>query len=156
MAEERHFIMKWPELGISIECEPLPYNRGIYDWWINHMPIKAVQSHAAVTGDCMYTLNVRLPETAPVFKREELKIEIMTDVPEGYGELSYNQWGGLSGGRVGAVAVFYGPIYEAMEICCAFKVIDKDMEKLKQAGDAIWNFVYKTKQLITVELSVKK
>jgi len=156
MAGERHFIMRWPELGISIECEPLEYNRGIYDWWLDHFPIKAVQSHAAVTGDLFYTLNVRLPETPPTFPRRDLKIFLMTEVPAGYGILSYTESGSLSGGRVGFVAVHYGPVTEAMDTCPSFKVIERDMLKLKQAGRAIWNAIYKTKQIITVELTVKK
>jgi hypothetical protein len=156
MAEERHFVMRWPELDISVECEPLPYNRGIYEWWLDHMPIKAVQSHAAVTGDVFYTLNVRLPETAPVFPRSELKIDWMTEAPVGYGVLSYNERGGLAGGRIGNVAAYYGPSTEYMETCLSFKVIDGDIEKMKQAGRAIWRAIYKTKQIITVELSVKK
>ncbi len=156
MVEERHFVMRWPELNISVECEPLEYNRGIYEWWLDHFPIKAVQSHAAVTGDVIYTLNVRLPETAPVFPHNELKFHLMTEVPVGFGHLSYNESGSLSGGRIGGVVVYYGPATEAMDICLSFKVIDEDMEKLKQAGQAIWNAVYKTKEIITVELSVKK
>ena len=97
MARGRHFIMRWPELGISVECEPLEYNRGIYDWWLDHMPIKAVQSHAAVTGEVFYTLNIRLPEPAPTFAHDELKIDLMTSAPEGYGQFGYNERGGLSG-----------------------------------------------------------
>jgi len=148
--------MTWPELGISVECEPLEYNRGIYDWWLDHMPIKAVQSHAAVTGEVFYTLNIRLPEPAPAFARDELKIDLMTSAPEGYGQLGYNERGGLSGGRVGLVAVFYGPVHEAMDICLSFKVIDEHLEKVKRAGRAIWKAIYKTKEIITVELSAKE
>ena len=156
MSNRRNFIMSWPELGIAIECESLPFNRGIYEWWLDHFPMRAVQSHAAVTGDLFYTLNVRLPETPPAFPRSDLKIFLMTDVPPGYGIFSYTESGSLSGGRVGFVAMHYGPVTEAMDTCPSFKVIDSDMPKLKQAGLAIWNAIYKTKQIITVELTVKK
>ena len=156
MVEERHFVMRWPELDISIECKALPYNRGIYDWWLDHMPIKAVQSHAAVTGEVMYTLNVRLPEVAPVFSPGELKSQLMTEAPIGIGRFSSNQRGSLSGGRVGGVVVVYGPLTEAMPAAYCFQVIEEDIKKLKEAGLRIWNAVYKTKDIITVELSVKK
>jgi len=156
MNKDRHFFMKWPELDMSVECEPLEYNRCIYDWWLDHMPIRAVQSHAAVTGDVFYTLNIRLPEKGPVFPKDELKIELMTKAPEGYGTFSYNAQSSLAGGRVGLAAVYYGPVHEEMDHCLSFKVIDRDIEKVKEAGRAIWKAIYKTKDIITVEMSVKQ
>jgi hypothetical protein len=43
-----------------------------------------------------------------------------------------------------------------MDHCLSFKVIDKDIEKVKEAGRAIWRAIYKTKDIITVEMCVKQ
>lgn len=156
MSEERHFIMKWPELDLGVECEPLKENRKIYDWWMDHLPIKAVQSHAVVTGCVFYTLNVRLPETAPVIPKDQVAYTQMIDAPDGVGHLSFNESGGLSGGRIGGIAGVYGPQTEDMPCAYCFQVIPEDLDKWKEAGKRIWNAVYKTKEIITVELTLKQ
>jgi hypothetical protein len=148
--------MTWPELNISIECEPREngINNWIYEWWIKRMPIKYVQSHVALTGEVFTTLNVRMPETLP--ERGAQPVEIIRQVNSipGYGHFSYNT--GLSGGRVGAIGMVYGKVYEDMDGTLSFKVVERDMEKLKEAGRRIWQAFYKTKQIITAEVRVKK
>ena len=63
---KNHFIMDWPLLGISVECEPREndINGWIYDWWIERMPFRYVQSHAFLTGGVINSLNVRMPDAA--------------------------------------------------------------------------------------------
>lgn len=156
MERERQFIMKWPELDRSVECAPLKFNRKAYEWWMDHLPIRAVQSHAAVTGWCMYSLNVRLPETMPSIPQEEIVPMLMTEAPVGYGRLSYNQRGGLCGGRIGNISVIYGPLTEAMPASYCFRVIEKDHEILKEVGLHVWEAMYRTKEIITVELNLKR
>ena len=156
MAQERHFAMRWPELNASIECKPLDYNHALYDWWLDRFPIKARQDHALVSGELMYALNVRVPQHLPVFKPGELTTRLMTEAPVGFGRFGYNQRCGLTGGRIGAIVVIYGPLMEAIPAGYCFRVVEKDIEKLKEVGRRVWNAIYKTKEIIFVELSVKK
>ena len=80
----------------------------------------------------------------------------MTDCPIGYGTLSYNERGGFCGGRVGEIEVVYGPLTEEMPFYFCFQVVQEDIEKVIDVGQKVWNAIYKTNELITVELTLKK
>ena len=156
MKGSANFIMTWPELKNSIECQPREdgVHRWIYDWYLSHMPIRYVQLHAALTGGVMYTwtqVSATLPELANN-KLEKIKI---TKARPGMGHLSYNITNGLAGGRIAHIGLFYGPCFEDMDTYISFQVVERDMDKLYDAGAKIWNAFYKTKQIITAELTVK-
>ena len=154
----KNFIMSWPALGISVECEPRENgaNKWVYDWWIERMPFRYVQSHAYLTGGVINSLNVRMEETLP--ERGDRPVEIIRQNKTwpGLGHFAYNTPAGLSGGRVGAIGVCYGPMFEDMDGYWCFKVVDRDLEKMKEAGRKIWEAVYKTKQIIIAEVRVKE
>lgn len=154
MQEPKHFLMAWPELDVSVECEPLAINRSIYDWWIERMPLRAVQSHALVTGPLIYCLCVWLPERALALGADEVTTMQMVDAPPGYGTLGYSERGGFGGGLIGGLEVTYGQLTEDMPCVYSFKVVDDDIKTLVNAGRRIWESVYKTNELITVEVSV--
>ncbi len=156
MTEKRNFIMRWPELDVSVECEPLKHNRMIYDWWMDHFPIRAVQSHAMVTGPDMYALSIWLPEPAISVDPSELVAKSMLDTPIGQGSLGYNERGGFGGGLIGTCDVPYGQLTEDMPIVNCFQVVDDDIDTLIETGNRVWNAVYKTKEIITVEMSLKR
>jgi hypothetical protein len=154
--EKKHFIMSWPVLGISVECGPRKNgaNGWIYDWWIERMPFRYVQSHAYCTGEVINSLNVRMEETLPELGDHPLEIIRQNQTWPGLGHFSYNTPAGLSGGRVGGIGVCYGPMFEDMDGYWCFEVIDSDLEMMKEAGRKIWQAVYKTKQVVIAEVRV--
>lgn len=160
MDKERHFVIRWPELDISIECEPLAYNRVIYDWYIDHLlPLKGRQSHCAVSGDLAHA-DLKIDKDLPIIPKSEIKTMRLHKAPVGFGALtcpiSEAANAQVTHGRIGRCWLTYGPTTEDMELFYNFRVVDKDIEKMQKAGAAIKNAFYKTKQIITTELSVKK
>ena len=42
--------MEWPEIGIRVEAEPLDFNQDFYNYFLDNLPVKGIQSHAVVSG----------------------------------------------------------------------------------------------------------
>ena len=133
-------------------CKPLEYNREVYDWFLGQLPVKGVQSHAAVSGEMFYVLNLKLRERVPKFDTSKLRFDLYTELPPGRVKFTSRQ----EGSQIATISVIYGPITEAMTGAFSAQVVEDDIEKLKEVGAAIWNALYKTKEIITVEFSVKK
>ena len=148
MTRDRTLVMEWPELDIRVECEPLAFNRECYDFLLDNLPIKGIQGHAVVTGELMYIMNLKL-STYPTFKYNDLKVEDLS--MEDVGRVSIF----ITAGRVGSISVKYGECTENMSYPTIAQVVARDIEKLKEAGAAIWNAIYKTKDIIIVNFSVK-
>ena len=47
-------------------------------------------------------------------------------------------------------------MFEDMDGYWCFKIVDRDLEKMKEAGQKIWEAVYRTKQVIIAEVRVKE
>ena len=156
MMESKHFTATWPELGISVECAPNEdgSNKWIYDWYIANMPIRFIQIHAMCTGTVMYTfcrVKNELPE-----KGNNLLSNIMIDtIPAGSVHLAYNIPNGLAGGKNAHIAFHYDTLcWEHMPGYISARVLPRDLPKLKEAGYAVARSIYKTKKIITCQLSV--
>ena len=156
MSELKNFIMTWPELNVSVECEPLEDNRQIYAWWLSQMPIKTIQTHAAVTGNLMYNLNVWMPERLPTFPKDEVKYTSMTEAPIGYGNMGFNERQAFGAGQVGVFDLVYGKCTEDMVVAYVYRVLPEYIETIKEVGQKVWESFYRTKEIITVELTVKE
>jgi hypothetical protein len=157
MNHARNFLMTWVEWKTAVECEQMdPVNQWVYDWWLDRFPIRYVQSHVALTGAVINAMNVLLPETQPSPGDRKLHTIRFPDAKPGWGKFSYNARGGLSGGRLGAVAVVYGRVLEDMNNYFCFKVVDRDLPTLLQIGPRVWQELCTTKQIVTVELRVKQ
>ena len=141
-------VTEWPELGIKIESEPLPFNRQAYDWFLDNCPVTGVQGHAVVSGKLIYIMNLKMPKF-PQFKYTDLKMEDLSE--EDIGRVSIF----ITAGGVGSIMVKYDDITENMSYPTIAQVVESDIEKLKEAGEAIWNAIYKTKDIITVNYKVK-
>ncbi len=155
--------MTWPELDISVECAPLGKNTEVLDWWLDRGPVKAIQSHAAVSGEVMYVLNARLPDRLPWTTVHATQVEVpMTDsVTVGLVSLSFVVTGGQSAGQIGSIIVDYGPITEEMSLSVfgdfpVARVVEADQEKIKYVGRRVWEGIYKTKEVFTVVLTEKE
>jgi len=149
---DKHVIMAWPELDISIEIQPNPdgSNRWIYDWYYEHLPVAYLQLHSCVTGDVFYTF-FDIGDTLPHANNTD-RILKKTQINEcdnmGNIHFSYNVPNGLSGGNVSHIGVFYGPCYEDMPGYISGRCIKEDWDKLEKAGNLIHESFYHSKKPI--------
>lgn len=154
MSNDRHMLATWPELGITVEIEPNKdgSNRWIYDWYYDHLlPFEYQQLMAMLTGKVFYTW-FTIDETLPDKGDNELvTTPIDTPSPGNIGNVhfAYNVPNGLAGGRTAHVAFFYGECYEHMTGYISARVVDCDLPKLIEAGNAIAEANYRTKKPIT-------
>ncbi len=135
--------MEWPEIGLIVQADPLPFNEEYFNYFLDNCPLKGVQSHAVVSGKLMYIMNLKFSKF-PSQRYMELKTEDLAE--ESIGRVSIF----VTFGKVGSVMVKYGEITEPMSYPTIAQVRDQDLGKLVQAGEAEWNSIYRTKEILTV------
>ena len=157
MNETKNFIATWPELNISVECMPNEdgANRWIYDYYLSQMPIRYIQLHAMCTGGVMYTW-CHMKDDLPDLGDNKI-VNTRIDLAElGTGHMSYNIPNGLAGGKNGHIAFNWGEAYEKMPGYFAFKVVERDIPKLIEAGTRVKDAIWRTKQVVHCVLTVKE
>ena len=135
--------MEWPEIGIKVEAEPLPYNQEFFEYFLGNLPVKGIQSHGVISGKILYVLNLRLQKYPP---RRWLEFKMEDLVEEPLGRVSIF----LTAGKVGSIMVKYGEITEPMSYPTIAQVKEADIGRLIQAGEAEWQALYRTKEVISV------
>src|SRR5512135_348370 len=139
-----NFIMSFPELSLSVEVEPINKNKKLYDWFLENLPLKGVQSHAVVSGKIIYIMNLRMKKPSPVRYRD-LAFEDLSEAKDGRIFIF------ITAGKVGSVSVKYGEVSENMSYPVMAQVRQKDLNTLEKIGEAVWRSIYSTKEVITVE-----
>src|SRR4030042_2261959 len=76
------FLMSFPELNLSVKVEPLANNQNLYDWFLENLPLKGIQSHAVVSGKIIYIMNLRMKKACPVRYRH-LAVEDLSEGKDG-------------------------------------------------------------------------
>ena len=155
MSDDKHMLATWPELGITVEIEPNKdgSNRWIYDWYYDHLPFDFLQLHSTCTGKVFYTW-FPIKDTLPVKGDREVKItQINTPPPGNIGNVhfSYNIPNGLAGGKIAHVAMFYGECWEDMPGYISGRVVDRDLPKLVEAGNAIARALYRNSPVLILD-----
>ncbi len=144
-----NLIMSFPELSLSVEVEPITKNKKLYDWFLENLPLKGVQSHAVVSGKIIYIMNLRMKKASPVRYRD-LAFEDLSEAKDGRIFIF------ITAGKVGSISVKYGEVSENMSYPVMGKVKQKDLKTLEKIGEAVWRSIYSTKEVITVEFSKEK
>ena len=139
-----NFIMSFPELSLSVEVEPINKNKKLYDWFLENLPLKGVQSHAVVSGKIIYIMNLRMKKPSPVRYRD-LAFEDLSKANDGRIFIF------ITAGKVGSISVKYGEVSENMSYPVMAQVKQKDLKTLEKIGEAVWKSIYSTKEVITVE-----
>jgi len=121
-------------------------NQDLFQWFRSICPTSAMQSHAVVSGQLTYVLNLPA-ESASTVDYAALKMHDLMDSPEGY------VWAFATFGRVASAMIKYGEITEPMSYPALGTVLPEDMDTMRRAGAEIWDAVYDTKKLIRVEFS---
>jgi len=132
----------WPKIGITIEAEPLNYNKKFFEKFWESLPFKTLQLHAMVTGEDMYSYCPVSPVEYMHLVEKRLPIN---EVPPGY-----VTWSGL-----GLVAVVYGPCTEPLRTQPIAKIPKRLHADLKRAGRAAWESIFITKEKLLVEFRKK-
>lgn len=143
------FLMSFPELNLSVQVEPLAKNQELYDWFLENLPLKGVQSHAVVSGKLIYIMNLRMKKAAPVRYRD-LAVEDLSEARDGRIFIF------ITAGKVGSVSVKYGEVSENMSYPVLAQVRQEGLKNLEKIGAAVWKSIYSTKQVITVEFLRKQ
>jgi hypothetical protein len=138
------FLMSFPELNLSVKVEPLAKNQKLYDWFLENLPLKGVQSHAVVSGKIIYIMNLRMKKPSPVRYRD-LAVEDLSEAKDGRIFIF------ITAGKVGSISVKYGEVSENMSYPVMGQVKREDLKKLEEIGEAVWKSIYSTKEVITVE-----
>ena len=142
MTSRKLLQLEWPELKTKVVAEPLDVNHALYDWFMTNVPMQAVQTHVAVSGQSIYIINLRLKH-APNFSYRDLVEEYLPDTPVGrVGS------GSLATGLVGSIGIKYGELYERMSYPNMAQIRAEDIEKFKKVGEAVWRSFYFTKEII--------
>ncbi len=144
-----NFIMSFPELSLSVEVEPISKNKKLYDWFLENLPLKGVQSHAVVSGKIIYIMNLRMKKASPVRYRD-LAFEDLSEAKDGRIFIF------ITAGKVGSISVKYGEVSENMSYPVMGQVKQKDLKTLQKIGEAVWRSIYSTKEVITVEFLKEK
>ena len=148
MGEDRILVIEWPELIIKVECEPLKFNREYYEWFLDNLPLKGIQSHAVASGRLLFDMTLQL-SIRPPFAYRDLKMEVLSE--EDIGRVNTM----FAASQACCIMVKYGIMTENFSRATIAQVVESDIEKLKEVGVATWNAVYKTKDIITVNYKVK-
>lgn len=159
MSNDKHMIMSWPKLGISVELKPNDdgANKWIYDWYYDHLPVRFLQLHSVVTGDVAYTF-FDIGDTLPCANDTDHKLVTSRINANNRGKIhfSYNVPNGLSGGNVSHIGQFYGPTFEDMAgYTSAVCVSEEDCDKLEKALNLCHDKWYHDKEPIHCEITKK-
>ena len=140
--------MEWPEIGIKVEAKQLDFNQDFYNYFLDNLPVKGIQSHAVVSGRLLYIMNLKLSKFPPR-RYMDLKMEDLSLEPVGRVSIF------ITSGKVGSIMVKYGEISEPMSYPTIAQVKAEDIPKLIQAGEAEWNSIYRNKNIISVVYRAK-
>lgn len=140
-----YFIIRWPSLGKHVRCGGIDLNPGIFEWWVDQLPIKAIQTHTLVSGSVLSTLVVRTP--APyTWEPGTEATEDSRFVPDGRIKIKRHNVPGVV-----QVYAKYGPRTEDLQDISFAQVWEEDLPILYQVGAEVWKSVMQTKQVIPVE-----
>jgi hypothetical protein len=138
------FLMRWPELNKSVVFNKLNHNQKIFDWWVDQLPLRAVQGHVLVAGWGLSAWNIRLKNFTTWTPRTEVIEEFRTQ-PDGRVDLFMPMAG------ITTLLVKFGEFTETMSYPTIAQAREEDLDTLREVGMAVWRSVIKTKQIITVE-----
>jgi Cucumopine synthase C-terminal helical bundle domain len=138
----RQIEIEWMGIGRKVTADLFDdQNVELSELLWNNLPYNSVQNHALVSGDHLYHV---APIAKLVYSHPTTR-EDRTKSPYGTVFLSHLQH----------LAVKYGELTEYLSAAAVGRVIPAHIATLKQAGQEIWNAVYRTKQVVEVRVTRK-
>lgn len=128
----------WSPLDLSVVAELDQRNPALADALWDALPYRSLQGHALVAGRHLY-------HVAPIHHLLHLQGRHRVDrrtVPDGT----------IFCSRLQHLGIKYGELTEPMAATPVGRVVAEDLEVLAEAGAAVWDAVYSTKEPVQVEV----
>jgi len=138
------FRIRWEVLNREVRCRRIEHNQLICDWFIRQLPIRSLQGHTMAAGEALLLVSVPLNSPVNWKPRTEVQEEIRRQKE---GRITLFMANGTSAGLV----IKYGRITEDMSYPTFAEVVDEDLSVLKEVGEAQWQALLGTKQIIIAE-----
>jgi len=140
-----YFVMRWPELDRQVRVKPIEQNREVFDWFVENLPIKALQGHAVVSGYGLFSQNLGFKKMFP-WREKDLAKEALSKMSDG--RLAFF----MTTGKVGNLVVKWGEMTEPLGYVTWGQVVQEDQATLAEVGKKVWH-IFKgiQKPLVHVE-----
>ncbi|MFI9507976.1 hypothetical protein [Nocardia sp. NPDC052566] len=135
----RRLEIAWPDLGITLTAELDGRNPELADALWEALPYRSLQGHALVAGQHLY-------HAAPI--PSLLHLPAATRIPDRRAAPD----GTVFCSALQHLGIKYGALTEPMPASPVGRIRQEDMPGLLEAGQAIWDSVYSTKQPVLVEV----
>lgn len=137
--------MRWPELGKQVRVRPIAHNRKVFDWFVENLPIRALQGHTVVAGNALFSLNVSFKKAFPWLEKDLAKDNVST-MPTGRFTFF------MTVGKVGNISVKWGDMTEPLSYTSWAEVVEEDKPILAEVGKKVWSiFMGIKKPIVHVE-----
>lgn len=138
----KYIVLKFDPINITLRAKLLyKLNPKLCELLVQNLPYKSVQCHALVAGEQLYHYTPIIEAVTYKAKTKEDK----TKQPVGRINMS----------SLELLSIKYGKITEYLTSVPVAQVVEKDIPNLKKVGKLVWNCVYRTKQIITVSVSLE-
>lgn len=141
------FYMYWPEFNKKVCVAPIHHNRELFDWFMQNLPTKCVQTVTVCAGLQMYMQNVPMPKVACNWIQENQPMELMSEYPVGRCMFF------MTAGHVANFTVKAGYATEPMPYPTWAEVVDEDKELFVEIANEIWESILQDKKTFHVEFS---
>jgi hypothetical protein len=139
------FIMRWPELGKQVRVRPIGHNQEVFDWFVENLPIRALQGHTVVAGYALFALNVAFKKAFP-WREKDLAKDNVSTMPTGRFTFF------MTVGKVGNISVKWGEMTEPLSYVSWAEVVEEDQAILAEVGKTVWDiFMGLKKPIVHVE-----
>ena len=139
------FVMRWPSLEKQVRFHGIDLNPAVYEWWLEQLPVRAVQTHTLVSGSVLSMTVVR-PSTPYTWKVGSEETEDSRFVPDGRIKIKRHDVPGVAG-----LYVKYGPRTEDLQDISFAQAWEEDLPILRQVGAVVWKSIMWTKEIVVGE-----
>jgi len=140
-----YFVMRWPELDKQVRVKPIEQNREVFDWFVENLPIKALQGHTVVSGYGLFSQNLGFKKVF-AWREKDLAKDDLSKMPDG--RLAFF----MTTGKVGNLIVKWGEMTEPLSYVTWAEVVEEDKTTLAEVGKKMWSiFIGIEKPIVHVE-----
>lgn len=139
------FYMRWPEFDTQVRCIPIHHNRELFDWFMQNLPTKCVQTVTVCAGLQLYMQNVKMEKVECDWIQENQPQELMSEYPVGRFMFF------MTAGHVANFTIKAGYATEPMPYPTWADVAKEDMDTFVTVANEIWESILQDKKTFHVE-----
>ena len=147
MTENKMFLMRWPELDTQVRVKPIHHNQELFNWFVENLPTRCVQTVTVVAGLQMYLQNIPMNKVPCDWIQEDVATEFMHVYPVGTFMFF------MTAGNVANATCKAGWQTEPMNYPTWAEVIEEDKKLLTEAAWKIWESSLMEKQTFHAEFT---